>query len=174
MWLEWLEPVLRFVGRGGLPLGLLAALALVMFTMVLHHYLFIQFGFRTFRHRLLERWSQAIARLDPRQRRKLRSGLLSKARVRIQGPLLMLKSVVALCPLLGLLGTVTGMIEVFEVIALLGTSDARAMASGVARATLPTMAGMVLAIMGLFFISRFESFARRQNRALADRMGGVQ
>jgi biopolymer transport protein ExbB len=172
--IEWLERIAAFIDRGGFPLWLLAGLALVMFTMVLYHYLFIYFGFRVFTRQLLDRWQHQSSALDTKSRLCFREGLLSKARLRFQGPLLLLKSVVALCPLLGLLGTVTGMIEVFEVIALMGTADARSMASGVARATLPTMAGMVLAIMGLFFVSRFESFARRQSRVVSDRMGGVQ
>ena len=55
---------------------------------------------------------------------------------------------VALCPLLGLLGTVTGMIEVFNVMAVTGGGDAKSMAGGVERSTIPTMAGMVAALSG--------------------------
>jgi biopolymer transport protein ExbB len=55
-----------------------------------------------------------------------------------------------LAPLFGLLGTVTGMIEVFQVMAFSGGGDARAMAGGVSKATLPTMAGMVVALSGVF------------------------
>jgi len=57
---------------------------------------------------------------------------------------------VALCPLLGLMGTVTGMIEVFDVMAVSGSGNARSMASGVSKATIPTMAGMVGALSGVF------------------------
>ena len=46
--------------------------------------------------------------------------------------------------MLGLLGTVYGMIEVFEVLAVLGTGNPRAMSTGVAKATIPTMAGMTI------------------------------
>ena len=60
-----------------------------------------------------------------------------------------IKGLVALCPLLGLLGTVTGMIEVFDVMAYTGTGNPRAMASGVSKATLPTMTGLVISISGL-------------------------
>lgn len=67
-----------------------------------------------------------------------------------------LKLLVKLAPLLGLLGTVTGMVYVFEVIAISGTSNARALAEGIARATLPTMAGMAVAVLGLLFINILE------------------
>ncbi len=53
---------------------------------------------------------------------------------------------VAICPMLGLLGTVTGMISVFDVMATQGSSQPRLMASGISLATLPTMAGMVAAL----------------------------
>ena len=56
---------------------------------------------------------------------------------------------IALCPLLGLLGTVTGMIEVFDVVSFFGTGNARALASGITKATLPTMTGMAISIVGL-------------------------
>jgi len=50
---------------------------------------------------------------------------------------------------LGLLGTVTGMIEVFEVMAQSGSGNPRSMAAGVSKATIPTMAGMVAALSGV-------------------------
>ena len=62
-----------------------------------------------------------------------------------------------MCPLLGLLGTVTGMIEVFDIMAITGTGNARAMASGIARATLPTMTGLFISIVGLFMLTGIKS-----------------
>ena len=76
----------------------------------------------------------------------------------------------ALCPLLGLLGTVTGMITVFEGLAGSETSQARAMADGVARATLPTLAGMAVAVAGLLMTTRLEHVIRREDQRLHDRM----
>ncbi|MFW5775569.1 MAG: MotA/TolQ/ExbB proton channel family protein, partial [Chitinivibrionales bacterium] len=52
----------------------------------------------------------------------------------------------SLMPMFGLLGTVTGMIATFKVIALQGTGDAQAMAGGIAEALLTTQAGLVAAI----------------------------
>lgn len=71
--------------------------------------------------------------------------------------LLMIQGLIALCPLLGLLGTVTGMIEVFDIMAITGTGNARAMASGIARATLPTMTGLFISIVGLFMLTGIKS-----------------
>ena len=79
----------------------------------------------------------------------------------------MLDGLIGLCPMLGLLGTVYGMIEVFEVLAVLGTGNPRAMSTGVAKATIPTMAGMTIALSGSFFkfdlanrVERYQEEAR--------------
>ena len=63
----------------------------------------------------------------------------------------MLEGLISMCPMIGLLGTVYGMIEVFEVLSFLGTGNPRAMSSGVAMATIPTMSGMVITLFGLYF-----------------------
>ena len=57
-------------------------------------------------------------------------------------------TLVKVCPLLGLLGTVLGMLEIFDVLAITGNNSARATAGGVSKATVSTMAGMVVAISG--------------------------
>jgi biopolymer transport protein ExbB len=77
---------------------------------------------------------------------------------------------VALAPFLGLLGTVTGMIEVFDVMAITGSGNARAMAAGISKATLPTMAGMVVALSGLFFTANLERKASGSVAQLEDNL----
>ena len=64
-----------------------------------------------------------------------------------------------------------GMIEIFDVIAQQGTGDARALANGISMATLPTMTGMAVAIVGLFFIRFMESSA---NRKISQLNAGMQ
>jgi len=73
---------------------------------------------------------------------------------------------VAICPLLGLLGTVTGMIEVFDVMAAAGNSNPRAMASGVTKATIPTMSGLLAALSGLYFSVQLKRFAQKETDKL--------
>ena len=93
-----------------------------------------------------------------------------QAQQQLSGPLRLSKTLVAMYPLLGLLGTVSGMIAVFDVLALSGTGNPRGMAAGVWQATLPTMAGMVLAITGLFSLARLERIARQSLDRLADQL----
>ncbi|KAF0806935.1 MotA/TolQ/ExbB proton channel family protein [Alcanivorax xiamenensis] len=69
-----------------------------------------------------------------------------------------LGSVAAITPLLGLLGTVVGMIDVFAAIMIHGTGDAAQLAGGISQALLTTAGGLVVAIPAIFF-HRF--FVRR-------------
>jgi biopolymer transport protein ExbB len=81
-----------------------------------------------------------------------------------------IKTLIALCPMLGLLGTVTGMIEVFDVMAISGSGNTRAMASGVSKATIPTMAGMVAALSGMILSLQIERFAEHETERVADHL----
>ena len=96
--------------------------------------------------------------------------MISEARLSLSRMLPLLKALVALCPLLGLLGTVTGMIQVFDVVAALGTGNARAMAAGISRATIPTMAGLLVALPGLYFNLQLEQLTGRKAQELGDRL----
>ena len=88
---------------------------------------------------------------------KIKSKNISVINVAANKNLLLIQGLIALCPLLGLLGTVTGMIEVFDIMAITGTGNARAMASGIARATLPTMTGLFVSIVGLFLLTAIKA-----------------
>jgi biopolymer transport protein ExbB len=80
----------------------------------------------------------------------------------------LIQTFVALCPLLGLLGTVTGMISVFQVMAVSGSGNVRAMAAGVSQATVPTMAGMVGALSGVLLVTLLTRRAAREVEFLED------
>ncbi len=56
----------------------------------------------------------------------------------------------AVAPLLGLFGTVSGMVETFKVIGMYGMGNAQAMASGIREAMITTQAGLLVAIPGIF------------------------
>ena len=101
---------------------------------------------------------------------RIREQILSRTGEELTGPIPIIKTLVTLCPLLGLLGTVTGMITVFEVMAVTGTGNARLMAGGISMATIPTMAGMVAALSGIYFGSRLEHRAKLEKERLEDRL----
>jgi biopolymer transport protein ExbB len=65
----------------------------------------------------------------------------------------LVKLLAAVAPLLGLLGTVTGMIETFQAISLFGTGDPKLMAGGISQALMTTLLGLTVAIPLLFLHS---------------------
>lgn len=75
----------------------------------------------------------------------------------------------AMAPLMGLLGTVTGMIATFDVLSIFGTGNAKAMAGGISEALITTQTGLIVAIPGLymkgFLDRRAEQVGRRITRA---------
>ena len=77
-------------------------------------------------------------------------------------------ALVAVTALLGLLGTVTGMVEVFDVMAVTGSSNARLMAAGISKATIPTMAGLVASLSGLIFINTFDRNVQKASHRISD------
>jgi len=99
---------------------------------------------------------------------KVRQAMISEVSQNLNANVGMIKTLVATCPLVGLLGTVTGMVAVFDVMAVLGSGNARAMADGVSKATLPTMAGMVAALSGVFMSTWLERKAKRESEKLED------
>lgn len=102
--------------------------------------------------------------------RRIREGILSEFANETSAGTTIVKTCVAVAPLFGLLGTVSGMIGVFDVMANLGTGNARAMASGVSRATLPTLAGMVVAVSGLYFAGSLSERSKLAVEELADEL----
>jgi len=157
MFTDAIEAVQAYIELGGFVIYLIAGLAFLMWTLVLDR-LFYYYG-----GGLDKDVAAAINAWEARSERvswhahKVREKLISEVTERVNTYLSMIKTTVALAPLFGLLGTVTGMINVFEVMAITGGGDARQMATGVFTATVPTLSGMVVAIAGVFgdnFVSR--------------------
>tara|TARA_B100000700_G_scaffold84612_1_gene95265 strand:- start:873 stop:1187 length:315 start_codon:yes stop_codon:yes gene_type:complete len=78
----------------------------------------------------------------------MRQRLISEVNLRLTQNIGFIKTLISLLPLLGLLGTVTGMVQVFEAMTYSG-GNARSMAAGVSAATIPTMSGMVATLSGV-------------------------
>lgn len=84
-----------------------------------------------------------------------------------------LKLAAGIAPLLGLLGTVTGMIKTFTQITLFGTGDPKIMAGGISEALVTTVLGLVAAIPLLFIHSFAQSFARGVQQTLEEQAAGI-
>lgn len=98
----------------------------------------------------------------------LRNLLVSRISRDMQRNLELIKTMVKVCPLLGLLGTVMGMLEIFDALAITGNNSARTTAGGVSKATVSTMAGMVVAISGLMISNHLVAKADQLKLRLQD------
>ncbi len=147
--IEFLEAIRDFTETGGQVLLVIGFLIFVMWLLILERALYV---FVTHKNNV----RQAVTMWQNREDRsswnaeQIRQKVISDISLKLNGSIPIIQSLVALCPLLGLMGTVTGMIEVFDVMAISGSGNARSMASGVSKATIPTMAGMVGALSGVF------------------------
>jgi biopolymer transport protein ExbB len=102
---------------------------------------------------------------------QIRRAMISRVYTEMNANLLLLRVLVPLSPLLGLVGTVSGMLEVFDSMALRGAADARAMASGVSHAMICTLTGLAVSITGLYPVHYFQSRTRMETELLADKLG---
>ena len=102
--------------------------------------------------------------------RQIRRAMISRVNTAMNANLVLLRVLVPLSPLLGLVGTVSGMLEVFDSMALKGSADARAMASGVSMAMICTLTGLMVSITGLYPVYYFSSRVRRETELLGDRL----
>ena len=143
------EYIRDFMELGGPVLYLIAMLLIIMWYMIVERIFYIRGPHKRAVKAAIEEW-EARSERSSWTAQQVREQLVSTVGSKLKENLSMIQACVALAPLFGLLGTVTGMIEVFQVMAINGTSNARAMAGGVSRATVPTMAGMVAALSGLF------------------------
>lgn len=84
-----------------------------------------------------------------------------------------IKIIAAVAPLLGLLGTVIGMIETFQSITLYGTGDPRLMADGISKALVTTMLGLFIAIPLVLLHSFVAALSRGQIEILEEQSAGV-
>lgn len=163
------QAISRFMDMGGNVLWLIAILLFFMWMLIFERIWFFKLSWKNDFSRIIEAWEARTERRSWAAHR-IREKLISEARLEINQFLPVIKTLVALCPLLGLLGTVTGMIEVFNILAVTGGGDAKSMAGGVSRATIPTMAGMVAALSGVFGNTYVQRIAQRESELLSDNL----
>ena len=163
------EAVRDFLELGGGVLIWILLLLVVMWILILERFFYFATAHGHHVKTALAQWEERPERKSWYAHR-IREQLISEVREKAENSISMIQALVALCPLLGLLGTVTGMIEVFEVMAISGTGNPRSMAAGVSKATIPTMAGMVAALSGLFIATWLQQKARREVTLLGEHL----
>jgi biopolymer transport protein ExbB len=111
--------------------------------------------------------------LDPESLElKLHEAVL-KERPNIEAGLNLLKVISMVAPLMGLLGTVTGMIITFQMITLFGAGDPKAMAGGISQALITTVLGLVVAIPTVLMHTLVNGKAQRILHVLEEQSAGI-
>lgn len=152
--------IAAFLDQGGPVMWVIALTSALLWALVAERIIYILVAFPRFQMRVIRVWQQ-LAPDSTWVHQKMRDRLVSVTRQRLERNQAAIRVLIAICPLLGLLGTVTGMLTVFDVLAFTGTGNARAMANGVSQATLPTLAGMVVSLTGLLATLLLTRLTRR-------------
>ncbi|MEO1078142.1 MAG: MotA/TolQ/ExbB proton channel family protein [Pseudomonadota bacterium] len=159
--LPWLGDLLEL---GGPILGIILLIAFAMWALLFErlHYLLAEYP-----RELAQAKGAWNAREDHRSwfAEQARGALVGDIARHLSQHFSLIGTLIKVCPLLGLLGTVIGMLEVFDALAATGSNNPRSMAAGVSKATVSTLAGMVVAIVGLLALSLSErrAMAAREN-----------
>lgn len=156
------------IAEGGPVVIWIMIACLVMWTLVFERWWFFTRVLPHEAQSMLERWNARPER-STWLARQVRQAMISRLNVAMNQNLILLRVLVPLCPLLGLLGTVSGMLSVFDSMAARGSADARAMATGVSEAMICTMTGLAVSITGLYPVFYFGARVRRETELLADR-----
>lgn len=148
-----------FLESGGDVLYLIAIATFCMWALIFERVWFINTEHRQDVGTALSYWEGRTER-NSWNSHMIRLRLISEVNIRLRANMNFIKTLISLLPLLGLMGTVTGMVQVFEAMTYSG-GNARSMAAGVSAATIPTMSGMVATLSGVlantFLASKVES-----------------
>ncbi len=147
---ELIDWIFRFLEQGGGVLLAIMLASLLLWLLLLERYWFFRFDFPRLKQSLEQHWQPYRHRHDwlaRQQRETLLEGLEQTSETHLSA----IAALTQILPLLGLLGTVIGMIETFDVITVFGTGNARGLASGISRALITTLSGLITALPGLYF-----------------------
>lgn len=163
-----------FLELGGPVLYAILAVAALMWTLILERLWYFFAALPKEAQDALDEWAArpgaghgpVLAGPQGWRAMNLRRALLCRVRQGARRNLALIQTLMQVLPLLGLLGTVWGMVQVFHVMTVFGTGNARMMASGVSQATVPTMSGLVAALSGLYLAFWLRQRAAQEMRRL--------
>lgn len=144
-WLPWLADLLEL---GGPILGTILLIALAIGALLCERAVFLFAVYPPSLREARARWARRGEHASWFAQQE-RDDLVTTLSSGLGRRYALISTLIKVCPLLGLLGTVLGMLEVFDALAATGSNNPRSMAAGVSKATVSTLAGMVVAIGGL-------------------------
>jgi biopolymer transport protein ExbB len=168
LWIaDAIEAIRDFMSLGGPVLRVIAITIFLMWVVIIERIMYFRTSMNQMSREIHDNWESRSER-NSWNALQIRELMISRFSEATNKGINLIQTLVALCPLLGLLGTVTGMISVFQVMAVSGSGNVRAMAAGVSQATVPTMAGMVGALSGVLLVTLLSRRAAREVGFLED------
>ena len=141
--------------NGGTVLWLILLTSVILWTLLMERYLFVYITHPSMVKNTIVEWQQRTDRKSW-YAQQIRHGMISENTRALKRYLMSIKTLIAALPMLGLLGTVDGMIQTFDVLTVFGTGNARGMAGGISVALITTMGGLLAALSGMYFSTQLE------------------
>ena len=163
------DDIRTFFEAGGPVLWGILFVTIIMWTLIIERFWFFYYVLPSSIKNTTDEWNKMNPAIDWYSKKK-RDQMISELSINSKRFILTIETMMQILPLLGLLGTVVGMIKVFDVMTFFGTGNARLMASGVSQATIPTMAGLVAAISGLYIANMLKRKADDEINKVADHL----
>ncbi|HEY5703596.1 MAG TPA: MotA/TolQ/ExbB proton channel family protein [Gammaproteobacteria bacterium] len=150
-----LETAIEFFERGGPIFMVVLIVSVGLWILILERYWYVLFVYPKDLQKAVDTWHSRTDHTSWYAMR-IREGLLADIEITSGKFMLLIHATTSVLPLLGLLGTVTGMIALFDVMNVFSTGNTQGMATGISRALLPTIAGLVTALAGIYFCNDLE------------------
>ena len=172
MSINFYHSIIDFLEYGGAVIEVIFIVTFIIWLLIIERYWYCAFQQRFVADKLVARWH---IRCDkrPRASRLIRSCWLSQFRCLLEQNIGLIEVLVSVSLLLGLLGTVTGMIGVFEGMSTFdtgGQSGIQVIVDGVTVAIIPAMAGMIVALSGVYFSVQLKKRTKKEVRKLNGRL----
>lgn len=164
-----IDALFVFMQKGGDVLYLIALLAFFMWLLIFERAWYFYYSHKGFVDSAIKNWVEIEDKRSWKSK-GIRDMLISQTSSKINQNLTLIKLCVGVAPLFGLFGTIAGMMEVFHLLAVTGGGDAKGMAGGVSRATIPAMAGLSVALSGTFANQFISNKAKRETELLSDHL----
>lgn len=133
-----LAPFFTFLSEGGWTLWVMFGISCLVWARLFERMYLLRMSFPRQRRELME--------LAPAQQ----GGAAKSLFLSLQEGMEFSRTMIAALPLLGLLGTVAGMIEAFDALSVFGNSNAQGLSGGISHALISTMVGLVTSLVALY------------------------
>ena len=164
-----LEQISDFLSAGGKVLWLILFVLTALWFFILERFYYFYKIYPDRKKELIKKWKNKKDKTSFFAL-KIRQEEISKVTQDMTKFISSMKTCLVVSPLLGLMGTVTGMISIFDVISFSGTGSPRLMAAGISLAVIPTMAGLITALSGFYFFSFFEKKGEKEKEKITEEL----